>query len=100
MDDQGRLAFALLSGWDSQYDAAEFFVAYRAYVSGLGAGGASLLQGDEQRVRWQLPNRQFYLSRAGGQVLALHAPDFPHARYTDQAVSRVSLDELRMKNRD
>jgi hypothetical protein len=26
-------------------------------------------------MRWQLPDRQFYLSRAGGQVLVLHAPD-------------------------
>jgi hypothetical protein len=75
MDGQGRLAFALLSGWDSQQDAAEFFAAYSAYVAGVGGGGASLLQGDAQRMRWQLPDRQFYLSRAGGQVLVLHAPD-------------------------
>jgi len=26
-------------------------------------------------MRWQLADRQFYLSRVGGQVLVLHAPD-------------------------
>ena len=31
------------------------------------AGGGAL--------RWQLPGRQFYLSRSGSRVLVLHAPD-------------------------
>jgi hypothetical protein len=26
-------------------------------------------------MRWQLADRQFYLSRVGQEVLALHAPD-------------------------
>jgi hypothetical protein len=28
-------------------------------------------------MRWQLAGRQFYISRAGRQVLVLHAPDGP-----------------------
>jgi flagellar motor protein MotB len=74
-DGQGRLALALRSAWDSPQDAQEFFDAYSAYVIARGGGNPAVLQSDAQHMRWQLADRQFYLSRAGGQVLALHAPD-------------------------
>jgi hypothetical protein len=40
-----------------------------------GSGNPTVLQVDGAHLRWQLADRQFYLSRAGSQVLVLHAPD-------------------------
>jgi hypothetical protein len=74
-DKQGRLALALRTAWDSAADAAEFFDAYSAFVVTRGGGNPAVLQADDTHMRWQLADRQFYLSRAGGQVLVLHAPD-------------------------
>jgi hypothetical protein len=74
-DDQGHLALALQTAWDSQVDAREFFDAYSTFVIALAGGNPQVLQADATHMRWQLSGRQFYLSLAGGQVLALHAPD-------------------------
>jgi hypothetical protein len=74
-DSQGQLALALHTVWDSPIDAAEFFDAYSAFVVARGGGNPTVLQGDQAHMRWQLADRQFYLSRAGEHVLVLHAPD-------------------------
>jgi hypothetical protein len=76
-DDRGRLALALQTAWDSAADAQEFFDSYSAFVVALAGGNPAVLQADSTHMRWQLAGRQFYLSRVGGQVLALHAPDGP-----------------------
>lgn len=77
MDEQGRIAFALLTAWDRQSDADEFFSGYEAYVTWRGQGNVSVLQSSERTKRWQLADRQFYLSQVGDRVLVLHAPDGP-----------------------
>jgi hypothetical protein len=74
-DEQGRLALALQSAWDTTNDAEEFFQAYSAFVVRTGGGNPAVLELSPSRMRWQLADRQFYLSRAGSQVLVLHAPD-------------------------
>lgn len=74
-DGQGRLALVLRTTWDSPADTAEFFEAYSAFVVTRGSGNPAVLQADDTHMRWQLADRQFYLSRAGSQVLVLHAPD-------------------------
>ncbi len=74
-DDQGHLALALQTAWDSPGDAREFFNTYSAFVVALAGGSPQVLQAEPAHMRWQLAGRQFYLSLAGGQVLALHAPD-------------------------
>jgi hypothetical protein len=74
-DDQGRLALALQTTWDTPAEAREFFDTYSAFVVALAGGNPQVLQADPTRMRWQLAGRQFYLSLAGKQVLALHAPD-------------------------
>jgi hypothetical protein len=74
-DDQGHLALALQTVWDSPAEAAEFFDAYSEFVVALAGGNPTVLQADGAHMRWQLADRQFYLSHVGGQVLALHAPD-------------------------
>lgn len=74
-DDQGRLALALQTAWDSSNDAQEFFDAYRAFVATRVGANATVLRDDATHLRWQLADRQFYLSRAGNQILVLHAPD-------------------------
>jgi hypothetical protein len=74
-DKQGRLALALHTAWDSPNDAQEFFETYSAFVVTRGGGNPTVLQADEAHMRWQLADRQFYLSRVGNQVLVLHAPD-------------------------
>jgi hypothetical protein len=71
-DDQGRLALVLQTAWDSQAAARRFFDAAGSYVAA--AGGAPIAF-EQSRSRWQLPGRQFYLSRVADQVLLLHAPD-------------------------
>jgi hypothetical protein len=74
-DDQGHLALALQTGWDSPADAREFFDTYSAFVVALAGGNPQVLQADATHMRWQLAGRQFYLCLAGAQVLALHAPE-------------------------
>jgi len=74
-DDPGRLALALQTTWDTPAEAREFFDTYSAFVVALAGGNPQVLQADPTRMRWQLAGRQFYLSLAGKQVLALHAPD-------------------------
>jgi hypothetical protein len=74
-DAQGRLALALQTAWDSPAEAREFFDTNSAFVVALAGGNPQVLQADATHMRWQLANRQFYLSLAGAQVLALHAPD-------------------------
>lgn len=74
-DAQGRLALALQTAWDSPADAREFFDTNSAFVVALAGGNPQVLQADATHMRWQLANRQFYLSLAGAQVLVLHAPD-------------------------
>jgi hypothetical protein len=74
-DGQGRLALALRTAWDRPTDAQEFFAAYSAFVVARGGGNPAALHADETHIRWQLADRQFYLSRVGNQVLVLHAPD-------------------------
>jgi len=65
----------LQTAWDSQPDAQEFFTAYSAFVVALGGGNPAVLQADGSHMRWQLADRQVYLSMVGSQVLVLHAPD-------------------------
>ena len=72
---QGQLALALQTAWDSPADAREFFDTYSTFVVALAGGNPQVLQADATHMRWQLAGRQFYLSLAGAQVLALHAPD-------------------------
>jgi hypothetical protein len=72
---QGQLALALRTAWDTPADAAEFFDAYSTFVVMRGNGNPTVLQADSTHMRWQLADRQFYLSRAGSQVLVLHTPD-------------------------
>jgi hypothetical protein len=74
-DGQGRLALALRTAWDDPLDAAEFFEAYSAFVVATGSGNPTVLEAGQAHMRWQLAGRQFYLGRAGDQVLVLHAPD-------------------------
>ena len=74
-DDQGHLALALQTAWDSPADAREFFDTYSSFVVALGGGSPQVLQADAKHMRLQLAGRQFYLSLAGPQVLVLHAPD-------------------------
>ena len=74
-DAQGQLALALQTAWDRPADAREFFDTYSAFVVALAGGNPQVLQADATHMRWQLAGRQFYLSLAGAQVLALHAPD-------------------------
>ena len=76
-DDQGRLALALQTAWDSPAEAEEFFETYGSFVVALGGGNPALLQSDDSDVSWQLAGRQIYISRVGSQVLILHAPDGP-----------------------
>ena len=71
-DDQGHQALALQTAWDSPSEAQEFFAAYRGFVAALGGGN---VQADGSHMRWQLADRQVYVSLAGSQVLVLHAPD-------------------------
>jgi hypothetical protein len=72
---QGQLALALRTAWDSPAEAAEFFDAYSTFVAMRGAGNPTVLQADGAHMRWQLADRQFYISHVGSQVLVLHAPD-------------------------
>ncbi|MEO7910309.1 MAG: hypothetical protein ABIV47_11730 [Roseiflexaceae bacterium] len=74
-DTQGQLALVLQTAWDSPADAREFFDTYSTFVVALAGGNPQVLQADTTHMRWQLAGRQFYLSLAGAQVLALHAPD-------------------------
>src|SRR5207253_9108577 len=74
-DDQGRLALALQTSWDSPAEARQFFEDYGAFVAALGGGTPTVLQADPMRMRWQLAGRQCYLSQVGSQVLVLQAPD-------------------------
>lgn len=74
-DEQGRLALALQSSWDTPAAARRFYAAMGAFVAGLGGSGAALLDANASQQRWQLSGRQFYLRIAGSQVLVLHAPD-------------------------
>jgi flagellar motor protein MotB len=74
-DRQGRLALALQTAWDSPADAQEFFDTYSTFVIALAGGNPQPLQSDADHMRWQLADRQIYLSRAGSQVLVLHGPD-------------------------
>jgi hypothetical protein len=74
-DDQGHLALALQTAWDGQDEAQEFFDAYSSFVGARGESNPAVLQADPAHRRWQISGRQFYLSRAGNQVLVLHAPD-------------------------
>jgi hypothetical protein len=74
-DDQGRLALALQTAWDGPSDAQEFFDTYRAFVAARAGANATVLRDDQTHLRWQLADRQYYLGRAGNQILVLHAPD-------------------------
>lgn len=71
----GQVALALQTAWDSPADAREFFDTYSTFVVALAGGNPQVLQADATHMRWQLAGRQFYISLAGSQVLALHAPD-------------------------
>ncbi|HEX9373739.1 MAG TPA: hypothetical protein VF897_22190 [Roseiflexaceae bacterium] len=74
-DDGGHLALALQTAWDDEAAAQRFFDAASAFVVALAGGNPGVLQADAAHMRWQLDGRQFYLGRAGSQVLLLHAPD-------------------------
>jgi len=74
-DDHGRLALALQTAWDNPDAAQGFFEAMTWFVAGVSGGSPAALQSDGAHMRWQLADRQFYLSRAGNRVLVLHAPD-------------------------
>jgi hypothetical protein len=74
-DDQGRLALALQTAWDSPADAREFFDTYSAFVVALAGGNPQVLEAETTHMRWQLAGRQFYIGQAGNRALVLHAPD-------------------------
>jgi hypothetical protein len=74
-DDRGHLALALQTAWDSPNEAQEFFDAYSVFVGARAGSNPAILRDDPTHLRWQLADRQFYLGRAGNQVLVLHAPD-------------------------
>jgi len=74
-DDQGHLALALQTVWDNSSAAQNFFEAMTWFVAGVSDGSPAARQSDGTHMRWQLADRQFYLSRAGNRVLVLHAPD-------------------------
>lgn len=76
-DDQGRLALAMQTVWDSPEEAQEFFDAYSGFVAARAGGSLTALRDDPAQRRWQLADRQYYLARSGNQVVALHAPDGP-----------------------
>ena len=44
-------------------------------VAALAGGNPYVIQSDSTHMRWQLSGREFYLSKVGKQVLALHAPN-------------------------
>jgi hypothetical protein len=74
-DDHGHLALALQTAWDNSAAAQHFFDAMTWFVAGVSGGSPAALQSDSTHMRWQLADRQFYLSRSGNRVLVLHAPD-------------------------
>lgn len=74
-DDEGRLGFALATAWDTPNDAQEFFTAASAFVMTRGGGNPAVMASTPTQMRWQLADRQYYLSLVGNQVLLLHAPD-------------------------
>jgi hypothetical protein len=74
-DDQGHVALALQTAWDSPAEAREFFDTYSAFVVALAGSSPQVLQADATHLRLQLSGRQIYLSLAGSQALTLHAPD-------------------------
>jgi len=74
-DDQGRLALALQTAWDNSTAAQRFFDAMTSFVAGVSGGRPAALESNGAHMRWQLADRQFYLSRAGNRVLVLHTPD-------------------------
>ena len=73
-DEQGRVALALQTAWDTPEAAQRFYGAMSSFVAGLG-GSPGLLEADASHTRWQLAGRQFYVGLAGSRVLVLHAPD-------------------------
>lgn len=75
-DERGRVALALQTAWDTPEAAQRFYGAMASFVAGLG-GSPALLEADGSHLRWQLADRQFYVSLAGNRVLVLHAPDGP-----------------------
>jgi hypothetical protein len=74
-DDHDHLALALQTAWDNSAAAQHFFDAMTWFVAGVSGGSPAALQSDSTHMRWQLADRQFYLSRSGNRVLVLHAPD-------------------------
>jgi hypothetical protein len=74
-DEHGRLALALQTAWDTPTAAQRFFDAMTSFVAGVSGGSPAALVSNGAHMRWQLADRQFYLSRAGNRVLVLHAPD-------------------------
>ncbi|HNP86976.1 MAG TPA: hypothetical protein PKK78_12600 [Kouleothrix sp.] len=72
-DDQGHVALALSTVWDTAAAAQRFADAAGVLVSQL--GNASLAESAAQQTRWQLPNRQFLIRLNGKRVVVLHAPD-------------------------
>lgn len=74
-DGQGHQALALQTAWDNPEAAQRFYDAMAAFVAGLSGGSPATSQAGGAALRWQLADRQFYISLAGSRVLVLHAPD-------------------------
>ncbi|MSQ33118.1 MAG: hypothetical protein EXR60_01665 [Dehalococcoidia bacterium] len=79
----GQEAFLLLTDWDSEYDAQEFFAAYSAFAEAEGGpssrrpGGAGPGPLSGARAQWSSSAGQVFLGLRGTQVLLLRATDAP-----------------------
>ena len=77
----GQESFLLLTDWDSNYDAQEFFAAYSAFAEAEGGpssrspGGAGPGPLSGARVQWSSSAGQVFLGLRGTQVLLLRATD-------------------------
>lgn len=74
-DDHGHVALALHTAWDTPEAAQRFATAMGAFAAGLSGGASTAQQVDTTHLRWQLPDRAFYLSLESNRVTVLHAPD-------------------------
>jgi hypothetical protein len=73
--DDDRRAWLLLTAWDSQKEAVQFFEAYRDVAKArLGTRAVELIA-EDARGEWQVEGQIAYVSRQGTQVVVLWAPD-------------------------
>ena len=70
-----RRAWLLLTAWDSQKEAGQFFDAYKDVIRLKLGAGASEVETTDTSTQWQNGQLYGYMSRQGAQVLVVWAPD-------------------------